>query len=83
MKRNLSAGLAVFTMVAVSSSLAAPFGSFDARSVGMGGAGVAAGTIGNAAFFNPAMLAAQRAEDDFSLLLPVASAAPAATLRQR
>ena len=71
MKSSLSVGFTVFTMVTVSPVLAAPFGSFDARSAGMGGAGVAAGTIGNAAFFNPAMLAAQKAEDDFSLLLPV------------
>jgi hypothetical protein len=50
---------------------AAPFGSFDARSAGMGNAGVAAGTIANAAFFNPAMLAAQKPGDRVSLLLPV------------
>ena len=50
---------------------AAPFGSFDARSAGMGGAGVAASTLANAAFFNPAMLAAQGPGNKFSLLLPV------------
>lgn len=53
---------------------AAPFGSFDARSAGMGNAGVAAATLANAAFFNPAMLAAQPREDDFAMLLPAVGA---------
>jgi len=36
---------------------ALPFGYFDARSVAMGGAGVATATSASAVFFNPAMLA--------------------------
>lgn len=47
---------------------AAPFGAFDARSAGMGHVGVAAGTLSNAAFYNPALLAVQRADDDFAFV---------------
>jgi len=36
---------------------AIPFGYFDARSVAMGGVGVASATSANAVFYNPAMLA--------------------------
>ncbi|MGE3480313.1 MAG: conjugal transfer protein TraF [Gammaproteobacteria bacterium] len=50
---------------------AVPFSSFDPRSFGMGGAGVAAGTSANAVFLNPALLAAARADEDFSLDLPI------------
>ena len=37
--------------------LAVPFGTYDPRSVAMGGAGVAAGNSANAVFFNPSLLA--------------------------
>jgi hypothetical protein len=47
--------------------------SFDPRSFGMGGVGVASGTSADAVFFNPALLAAQVGED-FSLELPVLGA---------
>ncbi len=50
-------------------AIAAPFTIYDARSAGMGGTGVASAQISSAPFYNPAMLAAQRAEEDFSLLL--------------
>ncbi|MCC6208019.1 MAG: conjugal transfer protein TraF [Gammaproteobacteria bacterium] len=50
---------------------AVPFNSFDPRSFGMGGAGVAAGTSANAVFLNPALLAAAREGEDFSLELPI------------
>jgi hypothetical protein len=50
------------------------FGSFDPRSMAMGGAGVAAGTSANASFYNPALLAASRSGDDFSLAVPVVGA---------
>lgn len=50
------------------------FGTFDPRSMAMGGAGVAAGTSANASYFNPALLAAARSEEDFSLELPVIGA---------
>ncbi|HFC54222.1 MAG TPA: hypothetical protein ENJ43_07285, partial [Gammaproteobacteria bacterium] len=38
-------------------ALAAPFGTFDPRSLAMGGTGVASGTGANASFYNPALLA--------------------------
>ncbi len=37
--------------------LAVPFGSYDPRSMAMGGAGVASGNSANAVFFNPSLLA--------------------------
>lgn len=52
---------------------AAPFGTFDPRSMAMGGAGVAAGTSANAAFFNPALLATANKDEDFSLEVPIIS----------
>lgn len=39
---------------------ALPFAGVDARSLAMGGTGVAAGSIANASTFNPALLAASR-----------------------
>lgn len=36
---------------------AVPFGTFDARSLAMGGAGVASATSANAAYYNPALMA--------------------------
>ncbi len=36
---------------------AVPFGSYDPRSIAMGGAGVASGNSANAVFFNPSLLA--------------------------
>lgn len=53
------------------SALALPFDSPDPRSFAMGGAGVASGTSANAIFLNPALLAAHRDSDRFSLELPV------------
>lgn len=62
--------LVTSTLTALSSAaLAAPFTIYDARSAGMGGTGVASAHISSAPFYNPAMLAAQREEEDFSLLL--------------
>lgn len=51
-------------------SLAAPFSAFDARSMAMGGAGVAVAGADSAALFNPALLSVTRYSDDFTLLLP-------------
>ncbi len=56
---------------AAGSVVAAPFSSFDPRSYGMGGTGVASGTSANASFFNPALLAAAHEDEDFSLELPI------------
>ena len=52
---------------------AAPFGSFDPRSMAMGGTGVASGTSANAAFFNPALLSTANKDEDFSLEFPIVS----------
>ena len=49
------------------SAQAASFGSFDPRSLAMGGVGVTTATSRNASFFNPAALAAAQADDDFSI----------------
>lgn len=48
---------------------AGTFKAFDARSAAMGGTGVASAQIVSAPFYNPAMLAAQHKEEDFTLLL--------------
>lgn len=48
---------------------ALPFGGVDARSISMGGTGVASGSIVNASTFNPALLAAYREDEDFNFSL--------------
>ena len=48
---------------------AGTFTAFDARSAAMGGTGVASAQISSAPAYNPAMLAAQHAEEDFSILV--------------
>ncbi|MDH5423488.1 MAG: conjugal transfer protein TraF [Gammaproteobacteria bacterium] len=48
---------------------ALPFAGVDARSLGMGGTGVAGGSVANAASFNPALLAASREGEDFNFSL--------------
>jgi len=53
---------------------AAPFNSFDPRSMAMGGAGVAVGNAGTASLFNPALLAATHEGDKFALELPIVGA---------
>ncbi len=66
-KRTLSA----LAMITVSSTaLAAPF-TFDARTLGMGGASTATANLATAAWANPSMLTRQSVEDDFALLIGV------------
>lgn len=68
--------LVTSTLAALSSTtMATPFAIYDARSAGMGGTGVASAHISSAPFYNPAMLAAQRDEEDFALLLGAGVAA--------
>lgn len=57
--------------IALSSFQAAalPFAGVDARSLAMGGTGVAAGSVANASTFNPALLAASREGEDFNFSL--------------
>lgn len=50
-------------------ALALPFATYESRSAGMGTTGVASSNIAGAPFINPAMLSAQRFEEDFSLVL--------------
>jgi len=52
---------------------AAPLISTDAHSLAQGGTGVASSTSTNAVFYNPAMLATFRKDDDFSLETPIVS----------
>jgi len=49
---------------------AATFGSYDPRSLAMGGAGVSHANIDHAAYYNPALLSVAQEDDDFSLLAP-------------
>jgi hypothetical protein len=51
-------------------ALSVPFGSYDARSLAMGGAGVAVGNAGTAPLFNPALLSVPDGNNNFALVLP-------------
>lgn len=64
--------VAITTALLLSSSaaMAIPFSSFDARSMAMGGAGVAIGSPDAAPLFNPALLSISKESDDFSIILP-------------
>lgn len=57
-------------LMSSSVALALPFSSFDPRSMGMGGAGVAVGDASTAPLFNPALLSITREDDHFALVLP-------------
>jgi hypothetical protein len=57
-------------LMSSSVALAVPFGSFDSRSMAMGGAGVAVGGADAAPLFNPALLSVAKDKDDFALILP-------------
>lgn len=54
----------------VTGAQAAPYGFFDARSVGMGNVSVATGNIAIAGLSNPAMLIVNENKDSFALLIP-------------
>lgn len=69
-KKSLGLGLSLM-LAQLNIAYAMPFGTFDPRSMAMGGTGVAAGTSANAGFFNPALLAIAHKDEDFSLELPV------------
>ena len=66
--RALTAALAL--AMSAGSAGAASYGAFEPRSLGMGGAGVAAGTSANAVFLNPALLAI-KGRERFDLSLPI------------
>ena len=64
--------LAATATLLISSSvvIAIPFNSYDPRSMGMGGTGVAVGDASTAPLFNPALLSLTREDDHFALILP-------------
>ncbi len=62
------AALFIFTSISLQ---AQPLISFDARSVGMGGTGVASSKLASAAYSNPALVSQPIGDDNFQLLLPV------------
>jgi len=66
MKRLLAAAL----LAAAGTAAAAPYQIMDPRTLGLGGASAAAATSAAAAFYNPALLAVARPEEDFALELP-------------
>ena len=51
-------------------SWAATFGTYDPRSLAMGGTGVSQANIDHAAYYNPALLSVAQEDDDYSLLIP-------------
>jgi len=72
--KALTTAIGAAMMMIYGAAQAAPFASFDPRTMAMGGAGVAVGNAGSAPFFNPALLAVTAAEDDFALELPIIGA---------
>ncbi|MFC1747895.1 conjugal transfer protein TraF [Pseudomonadota bacterium] len=70
-KKSFSKVLIPSLVLFSTQAAALPFQSLDPRSYGMGGTGVASGTSANAGFMNPALLAAAKEDEDFSLELPV------------
>lgn len=62
--------LATALALSAGHALAVPFAPIDARSMSMGGVGVANARAASAGLFNPAMLAAQPETADFSIILP-------------
>jgi len=72
-KIYLTACSALISCFFVVSIQAAPLIATDAHSLAQGGTGVASSTSTNAVFYNPAMLATFRQDDDFSLETPIVS----------
>lgn len=66
-KSVISAAVGSAVALASTAAFAAPFSSFDPRSMGMGGAGVAVGNAATAPLFNPALLGVTAEDDDFAL----------------
>ena len=71
--KRLLKGVAPLLVLFSAQAAALPFQSIDPRSLAMGGTGTASGTSANASFMNPALLAAAREDEDFSLELPIVS----------
>lgn len=66
--------LAAMIAGVTTSAQAAPYGYFDARSVGMGNVSVATGSLAVAGLSNPAMLIVNENKDSFALLIPAVGA---------
>ncbi len=62
--------VSIVILLGAAPASAIPFYSYDARSMAMGGAGVAVAGTEAAALFNPALLSIAQYDDDFTLLLP-------------
>ncbi|MDX8386833.1 MAG: conjugal transfer protein TraF [Gallionella sp.] len=73
-QKSLQILIASTLLASASSALALPFNSFDPRSMGMGGTGVAVGDSSTAPFFNPALLTITHEDDLFSVDLPIVGA---------
>ena len=61
-------------MMGSATALALPFNSFDTRSMGMGGTGVAIGDPSTAPFYNPALLSASDPSHHSSIEFPIIGA---------
>ncbi len=70
-QKSLQVLMASTLLATTSVALALPFNSFDPRSMGMGGAGVAVGDSSTAPFFNPALLTITHEDDLFSVDFPI------------
>lgn len=57
-------------VISIGTVEAIEFGFFDARSAALANTGVASSNLINGGFHNPALLAAQEKDDDFSILIP-------------
>ena len=64
LRANLLAAATAACMSAPAWSIS--YGTYDARAMGMGSVGVAAGNIENAIFYNPALLALHDGDEDSS-----------------
>mgnify|MGYP001575951268 CR=1 FL=1 len=70
-KRSLLS-VSILSVLAISAGTAEAieFGFFDARSAALANTGAASSNLINGGFHNPALLAAQEKEEDFSILIP-------------
>jgi len=73
-KKLLSLAIGSITCATSHIAVAAPFNSFDPRSMAMGGAGAAVANTASAPFFNPSLLSINRDEDHFAIELPIVGA---------
>lgn len=70
-RKKILLAMAPVCALFASNALAVPYSTFDPRSFAMGGTGVASGNSANAGFMNPALLAAAKEDEDFTLEAPI------------